>query len=332
MMRPILTLLLLGFELSLFAQKPVIDRFKNRTKQQATQRAEQKANQAVDTGLDKLEEALFGKKDKAEAESSAASSEMPMSESDSIYVPPTDSPPSPKQNPFSFGSGSAKPVEPFEAGNFTSGSVGEGVLGKGPFGLASAKMIQKTHSKTLQSMTVEQYDTLTFVDYGMRSFRAQQQVQFVNMLGIKNRQVDYAHIYTLGDSIYNINPVARTGVKMLNPSQHIYKGMSESEISDFAEQVEEGMNTQSKRLGTEKVAGQLCEVFDFMTYDDKEQLIFVSRVWFYKGVMLRSRSRGFGSEVEIETLYFEENPSVNPQLFRFDKDIQFSSFSFPFGQ
>ncbi|MEL7529755.1 MAG: hypothetical protein AAFN10_00530 [Bacteroidota bacterium] len=332
MIRPIFTLFLLVYGLSLWAQRPVIDRVKNRTKQQATQRAEQKANQAVDTGLDKLEEALFGKKDKAEAESSAAASEIPMTESDSVYVPPSGATPDSKPNPFSLGSKSQQAIEPFERGNFGTGTVPQGVIGKGPFGLASAKMIQKTYSQTLQSMTVEQYDTLTFVDFGMRSFRAQQQIQFVNMLGIKNKQLHQAHIYTLGDTIYNINPVARTGVKMLNPSQHIYEGMSEQEIREFAEQVEEGMNTRSERLGTDRVAGQVCEVFDFMTYDERDQLIFVSRVWFYKGVMLRSRSRGFGSEIEIETLYFEENPAVSNQLFRFDQNIQFSSFSFPFGQ
>lgn len=333
MIRPIFTILFLVYGLSLIAQRPIIDRVKNRTKQQTSQRAEQKANQVIDTGLDKLEDALFGKKEKTESDSNTASQDSASSIPDPTSPSQSDSTFNPiNSNPFGFGESASKPIEPFEKGNFGSGTVAAGVLGKGPFGLASAKMIQKTNSKTLQSMTVEQFDTLTFVDYGMRSFRAQQQTQFVNMLGIKNQQVHRAHIFTLGDSIFNVDPEAHTGVKMLNPSQQIYQGMSEKELRDFADQVEEGMNTRSERLGTDRVAGQLCEVYDFMTLGEQDQLLFVSRIWFYKGVMLRSRSRGFGSEIEIETLYFEESPSIPNNLFRLDPSIQYSSFSFPFGQ
>lgn len=331
MRRSLILCMLLIFGISLIAQIPVINRVKNRAKKQAAERVERQANQTIDKGLDKLEDALFGKKsNSADSTTSSQDAASASSTVDTISqtVPDTNTVPARNVSPFEL----SKSIEPFENQSFGNGNSPEGILGKGPFGLASAKVIQKMRSKTLQSMEVMQYDTLSFVDFGMRSFRAQRQIQSVNMLGIKNQQTHNAHIFTLGDSIYNIDPVAKSGVKMLNPSKQIYEGMSEADLRDFEDQVEADMNTEPKLLGTDMVAGQLCAVYDFETYDENDQLIFVSRIWFYKGFMLKSRSRGFGSEIEMETLYFEENPRITNDLFRLDPSIKFSSFSFPFGQ
>ncbi|MEL6589350.1 MAG: hypothetical protein AAFQ68_04690, partial [Bacteroidota bacterium] len=292
--------------------------------------AEQRANQAVDKGLDKLEDAIFGKKSE-----STPATPTPTSGTDSSASPsstPVLFPQSDDSSGFSpFGMGNAE-VEPFESRAFGNENSPAGVIGKGPYGLESAFVVQKTTTEGMQAVSSLMYDTLRFVDYGQLAFRAQRQIQEINMMGIKRRDESLAHIYLEGDSMFNINPLAGTGIRMLNPAAELYQGMSEAEAERFAKQVENNMNTKSKRLGTERLHGLVCEVMDFETYDTESRLMFVSRMWFYQGFVIQSQSRGMGAEIQVETISIQLQPSFSRSLFERPTDIRYTSFSHPFGQ
>ncbi|MEL6650558.1 MAG: hypothetical protein AAFQ87_07125, partial [Bacteroidota bacterium] len=164
MKRTILSLSILMLVSASWAQRPTLERIKRNTKQQASQRAEQRANQAVDKGLDKLEDAIFGKKSE-----STPATPTPTSGTDSSASPsstPVLFPQSDDSSGFSpFGMGNAE-VEPFESRAFGNENSPAGVIGKGPYGLESAFVVQKTTTEGMQAVSSLMYDTLRFVDYG----------------------------------------------------------------------------------------------------------------------------------------------------------------------
>lgn len=325
---------------SLQAQTPLLNKAKNKVKQRGQARTEQKADEVIDKGLDKLEEALFGKKNPpsdSTTSSQQQTSSVPDYSStfpeDSTYAPdvPFDSgytTPIPNSfGGFNFGG----PVEPFPTGDFEDGIGEEGVVGKGPFGHSSAYWIQLTTTETAGSIKTEIHDTLSFMDYGLRSFRIQAQQQSIRLFGISQDQLDRTFSLTLEDSVYSWHPAEQRGYRFANPYEKMYGGMSEEELHDFAEEVEQGMNTTHQRLGTEVIAGKRCEVWEFTTLNEAGEILFLSRIWFWKGMTLQSLSRGMGSEIMTQTVYLDTSPSFPKELFQRPPHVQFQIMNLPVG-
>ena len=323
------------------AQNPFLKKLERKAKRKLEQRAERKADKAMDKGLDKVEEGLdksVKKKKGKKKESSATASESASStmegsaqnapqakESKPEMQPKEEVSPKETKSP-SFGRGEAP--EPFADNDFGNEPIREeGTIGKGPFGIASGRYIQitRTHANMMESV---ERDTVTFAQHGNLQERRNSSRRKVDMMGIKRNEEGSLHIVHLNDSIYSLDRLKGKGHVMENPSRQIYQGMSEAQMQDFADELQANMNTKRKRLGTDRVAGKLCEVLEFTTYTEEGEVMMITRLWWWRGMLMKTHSRGMGTEIQQEITEIQADISVNSKIFRPNPNVKYRSFSF----
>ncbi len=99
-------------------------------------------------------------------------------------------------------------------------------------------------------------ETLYWDDWGVKEARYTKAT--VNLIGV-SQEVDEWLIFT-PDVIYTIDQSANTAVKTKNPGVGFFKGLSEDEMAQMSKQLLEA--TGAKRIGTDFVAEQTCELWD----------------------------------------------------------------------
>ncbi|MEL6252425.1 MAG: hypothetical protein AAFR87_10485 [Bacteroidota bacterium] len=323
------------------AQNPFLKKLERKAKRKLEQRAERKADKAMEKGLDKLEEGLDQSakknKDKKKDDSATASesasatvSGAPQSAPKSPETNPENAPEkeiSTQKNPFPSFVGGEEP-EPFTENNFGNESIREeGTIGKGPFGIASGRYIQITQTQANMMESIER-DTVTFAQHGNLQERRNSSQRKIDMMGIKRNEKGSLHIVHLNDSIYSLDRLKGKGHVMENPSKQIYQGMSVEQMRDFADEMQANMNTTRERLGTDRVAGKLCEVLEFTTYTEDGKLMMITRLWWWRGMLMKTHSRGMGTEIQQEITEIKADIPVNFRLFRPNPNIKYQSFSF----
>lgn len=318
------------------AQDVLLKKFGNKVKQ----RKDRKIDQGMDKVLDKIEEAaensVKGNKEKDGDSDEAKSSESEANPKDQS----TETDESPQNNPneetkarnpgfdISGMMGGGKEMEPLPEGDFSGGGAPEkGVIGKGPFGVASGMMVIKTTTDN-KMMKMNQIDTLYFDQYGNRQVRYVHSTQKINMMGIKNEETSYSISHIIGDSLFSADPVKRTGTAMKNPASEFYNGMSEQEAEKFAEDLANGMNAKVEFKGTDKFLGKVCEVYETKMYTEDGKLMAHSRVWMRKGLVYKSESRAMGVDVIQEAIFVDENTSVSANRFKKLKGISYTYFDY----
>lgn len=322
------------FTPSLHAQNPFIKKLERKAKRKLEQRAEQKADRAIDKGLDKLEGAVEKSvKEKASKKEGSASSS---SEGASMEAKP--GPVETKEGEDSELKKNKEEVpvlrnrrpegpKPFEQTHFGNESIdSQGTLGKGPYGISSGMFIQVTRTSH-DMMEGTMRDTVYFENFGQLQARYQYSRQEVNMMGIKNKEESRLIAIHRNDSIYSLNPEKKKGYVMKNPAQEFYQGMSEQDIQGFGQEMEEGMNTKSQRLGTERVAGKLCEVLEYTSHTETGEIMMITRMWWWRGMNLKTISRGMGTEIHQEMILLKDHISVDKRRFIPDPNINYQSFS-----
>ncbi len=303
------------------AQEKILRKFENKVKQRADRKIDQAMEKVLDKAEDAAEEAI--KKEKEENSSETRPTDAPSSGNSGSETESESMNSSPNID-LSGIMGMGKEMEPLPEGNFSGGSADKGVTGKGPFGVASGMIVTVTKTDN-KMMKIHQLDTLYFDDYGNRQVRYQHSEQSVNMMGIKNNESSYTISLMLGDSLFSIDPAKGTGTAMANPASEIYNGMSEQEIEEMAESMAQGMNTKVERRGTDRVQGVVCEVYDANMYNEEGKRMAQVRSWMHKGLVYKSHTRAFGSEITQETTLVKEGVSVNASHFAKRKGISYTT-------
>lgn len=318
------------------AQDVLLKKFGNKIKQ----RKNRKIDQGMDKVLDKIEEAAGNsvkgddKKDTSSddaksVEDAATPSNQPV-DTDQPIQENTNQETKERNAGFDLSGmmGGNKEMEPLPEGNYSGGSKPEkGVIGKGPFGVASGMMVIKTTTDN-KMVKMNQLDTLYFDQYGNRQVRYQHSTQKVNMMGIKNEETSHTINHILGDSLFTVDVTKRTGTSMMNPASDFYNGMSEEEAEKFAEQLAKDMKADVKYLGTDKYLGKICEVYDTKMYTEEGNLMAHSRIWMRKGLTYKSESRAMGVDVFQEALVVKENASVSARRFKKVAGISYTYFNY----
>lgn len=332
-------LLLTGLLVSpdLFGQSRIVKKLERKAKQKLEQRAERKVDKAMDKGLDKVEDAIDKsaqkKSSKKKTASDSSSDSATATESKSTSQRENENPSEnmgqqpDTDTPNILQKKAPESPEPFEQTNFGHETLRDkGIMGKGPYGLESGMFIQitRTHHEMMESVV---RDTVYFDRFGQLQARKQMSEQQINMMGIKRKEKSRLIAIHRNDSIYSYNPEKRSGHVMENPAREFYQGMSEKDLQKFAEGIQDGMNTTQKRLGTDRVAGKLCEVMEFTSHTEEGEVMMITRIWWWKGMTLKSLSRGMGSEIEQEVTLIKDNIQIEPHIFRPNPRIKYRSFS-----
>ncbi|MEM7368581.1 MAG: hypothetical protein AAF587_08245 [Bacteroidota bacterium] len=322
--------------------------------QSTTSKNESSTSESIDQTIKQAEEGLnrllnkFGKKkkdtpantskdDNASATSSSSADEAMESspqvgQNEEIYEP-VDTPTQPN-SPESKGRTNAPPLEdvpPFPEQDFGNKPYTEkGVVGKGAFGTKSAYWIKESHvTHESTNMNIHQYDTLTFDHFGrfqhLKSFHTQQ----ISMFGFNQNQKKRTLSWTIGDSIFSYNPPERRGIRMANPATAFYEGITEEQAEKLSNDMADATNTTLKRKGTDEVAGKLCEVWESETKNEDGIVMARSRMWYWRGIVLKSHSIGMGVEEKTITTTILPKNGVNSTTFQLPNTIKFNALAIP---
>ncbi|MDW3645635.1 MAG: hypothetical protein R8P61_01065 [Bacteroidia bacterium] len=328
-------------DMAIAQKNPFLKKLERKAKRKLEQRAERKADKAMDKGLDKVEDGLDksvkkNKDKKKESTATASESASATMEGSAQNAPEAkESKPAPltkeevssKESRTPMFGGGEEP-KPFTENNFGNEAIREeGSIGKGPFGIASGRYIQISRTQANMMESVER-DTVTFAQHGNLQERRNSSRRKIDMMGIKRNEEGSLHIIHLNDSIYSLDRLKGKGHVMKNPSKQIYQGMSEAQMQDFAEDIQADMNTKRERLGTDRVAGKLCEVLEFTTYTEDGKLMMITRLWWWRGMLMKTHSRGMGTEIQQEITEIQADISVNSRVFRPNPKVKYRSFSF----
>lgn len=110
-------------------------------------------------------------------------------------------------------------------------------------------------------------ETLYWDDWGVKEARYTKVT--VNLIGVSQEVEEW--LISTPDAIYTINQAANTAVKTINPGVGFFKGLSEDEMSQMGKQLLAA--TGAKRIGTDFVAEQTCELWD-VPFSGGEQCIW----------------------------------------------------------
>lgn len=311
---------------------------------QSNSDSKESAGETVEQTIKQAEESLnrllnkFGKKKKNpkakqddQASSSAdetgaaeSSTQLGQHEEPKDPVNPSDAPNTPV--PPSGGKGPVlTDVPPFPNQDFGQEPYSEkGIVGKGPFGTKAAYWIKESHvTHESTNMKVQQYDTLTFDDFGrfqhLRSFHSQE----ISMFGLKQNQKSRTHSWTLGDSIFSYKPPERKGFSMANPGAEFYEGITEEQAEKFSKDMADASNTSLKRRGTDEVAGKLCEVWESETRNEDGIVIIRTRMWYWRGIVLQTHTIGMGIEEKTTTTTILPKDKISARTFNLPGSIRF---------
>jgi len=327
-MKTFVSLLSLFLCLALFIpdvhSQKLLKQFENKVKR----RRDRKIDQTMDKVLDKVEESIESSTpQKGEQASEAKPVEAPATPQSYPVHEGTPQPNTPKNSDMDLSGllGGAKEMEPLPEGNFSQGSrPAQGVIGKGPFGLASGMIVLESQT-TNKMFQMQQLDTLYFDQYGQRQARYQHQNQRITGFGMNNSEKSHTLSLMLGDSIYSIDMLKKEGSVMLNPASEMYHGMSEQEMEDFAQGIAEGFEPMITYLGTDVVLGKNCEVYDAKRYNEEGKLMAHARTWMRKGIVYKSIARTMGIEMIQEAKLVKEGASVSVKHFEKREDIVYRS-------
>ena len=118
-----------------------------------------------------------------------------------------------------------------------------------------------------------------------------------------------------GELIYNLNLSTRTGTKTVNPVfKKILDRSPDKNLADLGLRMLEEMG--GVKIGTEQVAGKLCDVWEVKNLNSKS--------WLWKAVTLKVQVKMAGMEVTKTAARFEEGVAIPNDKFAIPADVKIS--------
>jgi len=146
-----------------------------------------------------------------------------------------------------------------------------------------------------------------FDDYGMKYFEETNETTTIKIMGITSEQKEHKITIHDGQTIYDIDMIAKTGYKGTLPSmetlQDMAEDMTEAEQKQLADDIMNSLDGQ--KLGTETFLGKSCEVMEVMGV----------KSWIYNGITLKTEANIMGIVANETATKFEENIKVPASKF-----------------
>lgn len=154
-----------------------------------------------------------------------------------------------------------------------------------------------------------------FDDYGMKYFEETVETTTVKMFGITSEQKEHNITIHDGQTIYDIDMIAKIGYKGTLPRmealQDMAEDMTEAEQKQMTDDI---MNSlEGQKLGKELFLGKSCEVMEVMGV----------KSWIYNGITLKSEANMMGIAANETATKIEENIKVPASKFEPPQDITY---------
>jgi hypothetical protein len=178
--------------------------------------------------------------------------------------------------------------------------------------------------KTVKNASMESITTDTvYIDrFGEREARHSHEVQTVRML--KSTQESRSFSIADGPWITSYDPVTRKGVKMKNPFAETIGKASDDKKKEFARGMSDAFKATTVTLEPETVAGRTCDVTETTT--GPQGMETRTKVWTWKGFVMKSVSTGMGSDITEEVLSMEEGENIPADWLIIPDDVELSGY------
>lgn len=208
----------------------------------------------------------------------------------------------------------------------TLAGAGDSVLSK-PFGV-EAGVIEITKTVKNPAVTTETIETLYFRDFGL--VQARYSIEKTSSKFVKGEQVTRRFSLLEGTTLTSVDLDTKEGTRMQNPAADMLGRMSHSEAQDFADKMGDAMNTKTKKVGEEQVAGKLCEVSEAVT--EMGAIKQTTRTYVWKGIVLKLVSSGMGTEVTEEALSVNTDTPIEVEKFKIPEGTKIKDIGSPLGR
>jgi hypothetical protein len=161
-------------------------------------------------------------------------------------------------------------------------------------------------------------ETIFFDNYGNSTFS--ETVSQFTMQGVPAQPKKYS--IQQGDRIYSRTEGSKTGNLLKLGS---IAGLANIDYENLGKEMMEKMNI--KKQGTDTWLGKTCDVIEI----NSEQM-GKGRILTWKNITMLSDMTVMGMKVRAEVKELEENPSINPAIFKVPSDVEFKEMSMNFDE
>ncbi len=184
--------------------------------------------------------------------------------------------------------------------------------------------VKKTTTTSGSSVDVVTTEEIFITDYGKKSASYKTEKRNIKMLK-KTEESSSVHIMD-GEWIITYDPKTKEGTKIKNVLADKFKNMSEKDAEKMTKGMKEALNTETKDLGTETVAGKKCKVI--LATSNIAGMKTTSKIWTYKNFLMRSDSESFGNKIKEEVNVFKEGEKIDKNKLGVPKDIKINELKF----
>lgn len=177
--------------------------------------------------------------------------------------------------------------------------------------------VKKTTTTSGSSIEVVTTEEIFITDYGKKSASYKTEKRNIKMLK-KTEESSSVHIMD-GEWMITYDPKTKEGTKMKNIFADKFKNMSQKDAEKMTEGMKDALNTETKDLGTETVAGKKCKVT--LATSNIAGMKTTTKIWTYKNFLMRSDSDSFGNKINEEVSLFKEGEKIDKNKLIVPKNV-----------
>ena len=156
-------------------------------------------------------------------------------------------------------------------------------------------------------------------DYGQKSCELEKSTTTTKMFGMKNTEEKNMCSVLVKDKFWVADYIEGTGTSGILPyyqeAQEYSSNMTEQELQEFADELLDQLG--GKKLGTDQLGAYSCDVIKLMG----------AKLWFYKGVNLKTEAKIMGIETNEEFVDFNPNAKVASSKFDPPAGVDYENLS-----
>ncbi|RPI73169.1 MAG: hypothetical protein EHM47_06630 [Ignavibacteriales bacterium] len=189
------------------------------------------------------------------------------------------------------------------------------------FESAYVKKITTTTGSGVEVITAEE---IFISDFGKKSASYKNEKRNIKSLK-KTEENNSVHILD-GDWIITYDPKTKEGTKMKNILLGKFKNMSDKDAEKMAKGLKDALNTETKELGFETVAGKKCKVT--LAVSSIAGMKTTVKLWTYKNYNMKTESESLGNKVKEEVKVFKEDEKIDKSKFTIPQNIKIKEVKF----
>ncbi len=203
--------------------------------------------------------------------------------------------------------------------------AGDPVQGK-PF-VVEFGVIEMKKTVKNPAVTTETAETMYFKDFGW--VQARYSTEKASNKYVKGEQITRRFSLIDGKTLTSVDLDTKEGTRMENPAAGMLGKMSRPEAQGLADKMGDAMNTKTKKVGEEQVAGKLCEVHEAVT--EMGAIKQTTRTYLWKNIVLKLVSSGMGTEVIEEALSVKTDAPIAAEKFKLPEGAKIKDIGNPLG-